>query len=150
VRSCLPLLADRTGKATPRRVVTVHAIVALSLLTDAGTLNGGAHTSRDLTTRKFSRAVVGGVMSIPFVWMGAARSYLDKRQREASCRGHVHRDPGDEPVPASLPARDRHLPPTPMSQDGVTVTSMTGIIATNSAKPAWRVILAQRNRCMIA
>ena len=37
-----------------------------------------------------------------------------------------------------------------MSQDGVTVTSMTGIIATNSAKLAWRAILARRNRCMIA
>ena len=55
---------------------------------------------------------LGGVMSIPFVWMGAVRSYLDNRQREAPCRGHVRRDPGDEPVPASLPARDRHLPPT--------------------------------------
>ena len=44
--------------------------------------------------------------------MGAARSYLDNRQREAPCRGHVRSDPGDEPVPASLPAHDRHRPPT--------------------------------------
>ena len=51
-------------------------------------------------------------MLIRLVWMGTARSYLDNCQRETPRRGHVRRDPGDEPVPASLPAHDRHLPPT--------------------------------------